>query len=82
VEGDVEINGDFTWYGAILVTGSLSLTGGGVQQVTGGIVAAGAVTLDHGAETSILYCSEAIARQTRGMPLRILAWRDSFPTAP
>jgi hypothetical protein len=80
VEGDVEINGDFSWYGAILVTGSLHLTGGGVKQVTGGIVVAGAALMDEGAETRLVYCSEAIAQQTRSMPLRILTWRDVVPT--
>ena len=80
VEGDIEINGDFSWYGAILVTGSLHLTGGGIKQVTGGIVVAGTALLDAGAETSLVYCSEAIAQQTRSMPLRILTWRDALPT--
>jgi hypothetical protein len=76
VEGDVEIDGDFSWYGAILVTGSLQLTGGGIKQVTGGIVVAGAAMLDAGTETSLVYCSEAIAQQTHSLPLRILTWRD------
>src|SRR5206468_7264246 len=80
VEGDVEIDGDFSWYGAILVTGSLHLTGGGIKQVTGGMVVEGAVTIHDGAETSLVYCSEAITRQTRSMPLRILTWRDVLPT--
>jgi hypothetical protein len=80
VEGDLEIDGDFSWYGAILVTGSLHLTGGGVKQVTGGIVVAGAATLDAGAETSLVYCSEAIAQPTHSLPLRILTWRDDLPT--
>ena len=76
VEGDVEIDGDFSWYGAILVTGSLHLTGGGIKQVTGGIVVAGAAMLEAGTETSLVYCSEAIAQQTHSLPLRILTWRD------
>ena len=80
VEGDVEIEGDFSWYGAILVTGSLHLTGGGIKRVTGGIVVAGAAMLDAGTETSLIYCHEAIAQQTRSLPLRPLTWRDSLPT--
>jgi hypothetical protein len=62
------------------VTGSLHLTGGGSKQVTGSMVVAGAATLDEGDETSLVYCSEAIAQQTRSMPLRILTWRDVVPT--
>jgi Tfp pilus assembly protein PilX len=80
VEGDVEIDGDFSWYGAILVTGSLHLTGGGSKRVTGGVVVAGAATVDAGTETSLIYCSEAIVQPTRSMPLRILTWRDILPT--
>ncbi len=81
VEGDVEIDGDFSWYGAILVTGALHLTGGGLKQVTGGMVVEGSMTLDEGEETSLVYCSEAITQQTRSVPLRILTWRDVLPTA-
>jgi hypothetical protein len=79
VEGDLEIDGDFSWYGVILVTGSLQLTGGGSKRVTGGMVVAGAAMLDAGAETSLVYCSEAIAQPTRSLPLRILTWRDMVP---
>ena len=57
-----------------------ALTGGGVKQVTVGIVVAGTAMLDDGAETSLVYGSEAIAQQTRSMPLRILTWRDVLPT--
>jgi len=80
VEGDVEIDGDFSWYGAVLVTGSLHLTGGGIKRVIGGLVVAGAARLDAGAETSLVYCSEAITQQTRSLPLRILTWKDNLPT--
>lgn len=82
VEGDVEIQGDFAWYGALLVTGSLRLTGGGSKQVTGGVVVAGAVTSEPGGDTSLVYCSEAIAQPTRHLPLRVLSWRDDLSTIP
>jgi hypothetical protein len=81
IEGDVEIQGDFTWNGAILATGSLRLTGGGTKQVTGGMAVAGSVTVEDGGETSLVYCSEAIVQQTRYLPLRILSWRDNIATA-
>ena len=82
VEGDVELQGDFSWYGAILATGSLHLTGGGSKQVTGGVVVGGAVTSEQGGDISLIYCSEAIAQQTRYLPLRILSWRDDLPSMP
>lgn len=80
VEGDVEIHGDFAWYGAVLVAGALRLTGGGTKQVTGGMVVAGAMTIDESGETNLVYCSEAMIQQTRHLPLRILAWRDVLPS--
>lgn len=82
VEGDVEIDGAFTWYGAVLVTGSLRLLGEGTKQVTGGVVVAGAVTLEDKGEMSLVYCSEAIAEPTRYLPLRLLTWRDDRPSMP
>jgi len=82
VDGDLEINGTFTWYGAILVNGGLRLSGDGVQHITGGVVVAGTVTATAGTDLQILYCSEAIAQPVRSLPLRILAWRDRFPNAP
>jgi hypothetical protein len=76
VDGDVEIHGDFSWHGAILVAGSVRLTGEGTKHITGGVLVAGSVTAEQGGDTHILYCREAVQQQTRTMPLRILSWRN------
>lgn len=76
VAGDLVIQGDFTWYGAVLITGSVHLTGGGDKHLTGGMVVGGGVTMDADGHTSLLYCSTAVLQQTRSMPLRVLSWRE------
>jgi Tfp pilus assembly protein PilX len=58
VNGDLNINGGFHWYGAIIVTGSVIFSGGGEKNVTGGILAGGSVSADMvGGDASIVYCS-------------------------
>jgi hypothetical protein len=77
VEGDLEIDGDFAWYGPIVVTGSILFTGGGTKQITGALLAGGAVVVGvGGGQTSIVYCSEAIEDQTKNQPLLILSWKE------
>jgi hypothetical protein len=76
VEGDLNIHGGFAWYGPILVTGSVTMTGGGNKNVTGAILAGGSADADMvGGNASIVYCSQAIANQTLSQPLMILTWR-------
>ena len=76
VEGDLNIHGGFTWYGPILVTGSVTMTGGGNKNVTGAILAGSSADADLvGGNASIVYCSQAITNQTLSQPLMILTWR-------
>ena len=35
VEGDLDIYGGFSWYGPVIVTGLVTLTGGGNKNITG-----------------------------------------------
>lgn len=77
VEGDLEIDGDFAWYGPIVVTGSVLFTGGGTKQITGALLAGGAAVVGGaGGDTSIVYCTEAIEDQTKNRPLFILTWKE------
>jgi hypothetical protein len=46
VEGDLAVQGGFHWYGVILVTGSITFTGGGGKNVTGAMLAGGTVSAD------------------------------------
>ncbi len=81
VQGNLEINGGFTWYGVILTTGAVAYTGGGEKNVTGGIVAAGnaAAGIDIDENTGILYCSSVPERLKEIVPpSRITRWREIF----
>jgi Tfp pilus assembly protein PilX len=78
VDGDLDINGGFHWYGIILVTGSVVFSGGGEKNVTGGILAGGRVSADVvGGDASIVYCSQA-GNQTLYLPLVTLRWVELF----
>ena len=81
VEGNLEVNGGFTWYGVILVTGAVGYTGGGQKNVTGGIMAGGnaAMGIDIDGNTSIIYCS-GVSNKLKEIvpPLKITRWREIF----
>jgi len=78
VNGDLNINGGFHWYGVIIVTGSVVFSGGGEKNVTGGILAGGSVSADMvGGDASIVYCSQA-CNQTNYLPLITLRWVELF----
>lgn len=75
VEGDLEVHGGFSWYGPILVTGSVIYTGGGDKNVTGAILAGGSVTADViGGNANLVNCSRALTDQTPNSPLVVLSW--------
>jgi hypothetical protein len=81
VDGNLELNGEFLWYGLIIVTGALDFTGGGEKNVTGGVMAGESATIqvDVGGNAGIIYCS-TIQNQVkdRVTPLRVVRWRDVF----
>jgi Tfp pilus assembly protein PilX len=78
VNGDLNLNGGFHWYGLIIVTGSVAFSGGGEKNVTGGILSGGSVSADVvGGDSSIVYCSGAL-NQTLYLPLKILRWVEFF----
>lgn len=79
VEGDLNVIGGFQWYGLILVTGSVIFSGGGEKNVTGAMLAGGAVSADLvSGDANLLYCSEAISKQTSYLPLKIHRWVEIF----
>lgn len=79
VEGDLAVQGGFHWYGVILVTGSITFTGGGGKNVTGSMLAGGTVSADLvGGDANIVYCSSAVSNQTQYMPLVTLRWAELF----
>ena len=81
VNGNLEINGGFTWYGVILVTGAVDYAGGGQKNVTGGIMAGENATIkgEIGGNAGIVYCS-SVSNKLKDIvpPLKITRWREIF----
>ena len=81
VEGNLEIDGGFTWYGIILATGAVKCAGSGQKNVTGGIMAGGNATIGISIDenTGILYCSD-VSNKLKDIipPLKITRWREIF----
>jgi hypothetical protein len=81
VDGNLEIQGGFIWYGVIIVTGGLSYTGDEDQNVTGGVLAGEAAFSEVyiGGKTNILYCSTVGDRIKDLVPaIKITRWKDIF----
>ena len=78
VDGDLEITGDFSWHGAVLVSGSVRFTGPGNRNVTGTLMAGGSAGSSLiGGDTTIVRCGTAVDGQTLKRPLLILSWRET-----
>lgn len=81
IEGNLEVNGGFTWYGVILATGTVAYTGGGQKYITGGIISGGNATVegDISGNSGMIYCS-AISHKLKDIvsPLKITRWREIF----
>jgi hypothetical protein len=77
VEGNLKIDGGFTWYGVILATGAVAFTGGGQKNVTGGIMAGKNTPIEVDENTGILYCSD-VSNKLRDIipPLKMTRWRE------
>jgi hypothetical protein len=79
VDGDLNVNGGFQWYGVVIVTGSITFLGGGGKNVTGAMLAGGSASADLvGGDANIVYCSQAISTQTDSLPLVTLRWVELF----
>ncbi len=79
VEGNLEIDGGFAWYGIVLATGTVVFTGNGQKNVTGGIAAAKNATVEVDQSTGIIYCSGVSKKLKEFIPVsRITCWREIF----
>jgi len=81
VEGDLEIQAGFQWYGLIVVRGVVTFLGGGSTStnIVGGILAGESVTdasTTTGGSVSITYSSCAYRKFNRDAPLRYLSFRE------
>jgi len=79
VNGDLEVNGGLTWNGLILATGGINLTGWGAKNITGAVISGGNFSLDaSGGSIAIIYCGQAISRQTQSLPMVVTKWTELF----
>lgn len=81
VDGDLELGGGFTWHGPILVTGSVTLNGGGAGinvhgQILSGTSTLTDVTINGG--NVIKYNSCDISKAYATQPLAVVNWKQSF----
>jgi len=81
IEGNLEIDGDFTWYGVVLATGAVYSSGGGLKNVTGGIISGENATMevDIEGDAGIISCS-TVSNKLKDMipPVKITRWREIF----
>jgi Tfp pilus assembly protein PilX len=79
VEGNLEIDGSFAWYGVVLTTGTIVLTGGGQKHITGGIIAGKNTTMEIDGNAGIVYCSVVSKKLKDIIPSsKITRWREIF----
>lgn len=77
VDGDLWVSGSFLWHGLVIVTGSVTYTGGGDKNITGAVLTGGSMEADLIAgNANIVYCSTAISNQSYNQALRKLSWAE------
>lgn len=81
IDGDLELGGGFTWYGPIVVTGSVTLNGGGAGinihgQILSGTSTLTDVTINGG--NVIQYNSCDLKKAFAGQPLVVLNWKQNL----
>jgi Tfp pilus assembly protein PilX len=82
VKGDLELGGGFQWNGVIIVTGSVTLNGGGGSainiygQIFSGTSTLTDVTINGG--NTIGYDSCKVKKAMAGSPLKVMNWRQNY----
>ena len=75
IDGNLGLNGSFNWNGLILVKGNVILTGEGGTNITGALISGGNLSLyAFEGSTAIIYCGQAISRQTQDLPMAVMKW--------
>jgi len=78
INGNLEVDGGFAWYGIVIVTGAMTFRGGGEKNITGGVLAGNmtSVEVDIAGDVGILYCSDVYRYLRQRVPtFRISQWR-------
>lgn len=79
VQGNLDVSGQFTWYGAIICLGSVTFTGGGQgAHLYGAMMAANGVGFDetYSGNADLFYSSATLNKLNFLGPFRIAAWRE------
>jgi len=78
IAGDLIIHGTFSWYGTLIVTGSLTFSGynGDNQDIRGAVITGGSTQVITGGTLSIQYDGQATAYQRENHALSTLTWKD------
>jgi hypothetical protein len=78
VDGDLEVTGQFTWYGLVLVLGDITFSGGGSgTHLFGSLLVQGTVEDQTiGGQADLFYSSEALTNLTAFTPYTIVNWRE------
>lgn len=79
VEGNLDISGDFSWYGPIIVSGSFTYKGGGNGNVTGAVITGGTAETEDTmvGNIQINYCHDAV-ESFENHALPILSWKQGL----
>jgi hypothetical protein len=79
IDGDLVVYGGLTWNGLILVKGNVELGGWGEKNITGVIISGAGSSLNASrGSIAILYCGQAISRQTQNLPMVVTKWTELF----
>jgi hypothetical protein len=77
VEGNLDIHGNFFWYGLIIVSGHVTFTGGGNKNVTGAVLSGGSALADVvGGNANIIYCGNAVQAVQQNRTFRRISWME------
>lgn len=78
VDGDFVLSGSFTWYGVVLVMGSVTFTGGGAGiHIYGSCLTQGGINQQTvGGNADIFYSTAALNRLTALSPYVVYNWRE------
>jgi hypothetical protein len=77
IDGDLVVYGGLTWNGLILVKGNVELGGWGEKNITGVIISGAGSSLNASrGSIAILYCGQAISRQTQDLPMVVTKWTE------